>query len=221
MDEHERGAMQEYYDRRAPEYEAKYHRDEPARQAEQQAIAVTMRQAFAGRIVLEIACGTGFWTEIAAQVARHVVATDTSTEMLAIAAEKDVPPDKVEFHIADAYNLLSVPGEFDAGLANFWFSHVRKADVDKFLSGLHGRLGAGAVVFMCDDMNNPGVGGEFVQQGGDEDTYKIRQLRDGSQYTIVKNYYDETQLRSVFGPYANQLHIHMGAYYWWVNYRTV
>jgi ubiquinone/menaquinone biosynthesis C-methylase UbiE len=217
--QHEQDAMQEYYNRRAPEYEEKYYRDEPARQSEQQAITDVIRELFAGRSVLEVACGTGFWTEIVAQVARHVVATDTSVEMLAIAAEKDFPPGRVELTVADAYNLVAVPGEFNAGLANFWFSHVRKADIGRFLGGFQRRLGVGALVFMCDDVNNLGIGGEFVQHEGEEDTYKKRSLRDGSYYVIVKNYYDEEELRSIFEPHAEDLRISVGARYWWVSYR--
>jgi SAM-dependent methyltransferase len=212
--------LREYYDRRAPEYDDKYMRDEPARQAEQSEIAATLRDLFAGKRVLEIACGTGFWTEVAARVAAHVVATDVSLPMLELARTKGIPMDRVEFRVEDAYDLASVPGTFDAGLANFWLSHVRRVDLARFLSGFHRRLGAGAVVFMCDDVYIPGVGGVLVQDDGDEDTYKRRWLADGSEYTIVKNYYDAAALRSLLSPYADGLSVHVGTCHWWVNYRV-
>ena len=125
--------MQGYYDRRAPEYENVYFRDDPLRQGEQAAIAKVLEETFANRLVLEVACGSGFWTKIVAGVARGVVAFDTSEEMLAIARDKGLPPQKVEFRHGDAYALESVVGKFDAGLANFWFSHVPKARMNEFL----------------------------------------------------------------------------------------
>ena len=50
----------DYYSRRAPEYEAMWHRDEPVRQAEQAVIASEMGRLLRGRRVLEVACGTGY-----------------------------------------------------------------------------------------------------------------------------------------------------------------
>ncbi len=210
--------LQEYYNRRAPEYEEKYYRDEPVRQAEQAAMASAIREAFVGRQVLEVACGTGFWTEVVTEVARSVVATDASSEMLAIARMKGITPDRVKFREGDAYALEGVPGEFDAGLANFWFSHVQKVEIGRFLDGFHKKIGAGAVVFMADDIYLPGVGGEFVEPAGSEDTYKRRKLADGSEYVIVKNYYARETLDSMFAPYAGNLQIHIGACFWWVRY---
>ena len=210
--------MQEYYNRRAAEYEEKYHRDEPVRQAEQDAMARVIRGSFAGRRVLEIACGTGYWTTVAAGVALHIVATDTSPEMLAVSESKGLPPERVEFRVADAYDLAAVAGQFDSLLANFWFSHVPKARVDSFLQAVHRCVGPGALVFMADDMYLPGVGGEFIERPDSRDTYKKRKLLDGSEYEIIKNYYDEASLRSTFGPHSRDLQIHADACFWWVVY---
>ena len=137
--------MREYYDSSSQEYDRIYRRDDPLRQAEQEALADALRSAVAGRRVLEIACGTGHWTEIAAETAIHVVAADVSDRMLSVARAKGMPEDKVELRRADAYALYRTPGNFDAGLANFWFSHVPKERLEEFLWGFHQRLGPGAV----------------------------------------------------------------------------
>ena len=191
--------MQKYYNRRAQEYEQKYHRDEP------------VRRFGAGRAATRR-------TEVAAQVAQQIVATDTSREMMALAYEKALPPDKVEFRIADAYDLSAVPGEFDGGLAMFWFSHVPKARVEQFLRGFHAKLSKGAVAFMADDVYIPGVGGEFITREGTEDTFKLRELSDGSKHEIIKNYYDAEGLRRVLAPHATDVQVHIGQCHWWVSY---
>ena len=210
--------MQEYYNLRAAEYEEKYHRAEPARQREQEAIAGALRELFAGRTVLEVACGTGYWTEVAAGVAQRVVGVDGSKEMLAIARAKPFAEGKVELVLGDAYALVEVPGTFTGGLANFWLSHVPRSRMAEFLAGFHAKLEAGAAVFMADDVYIPGVGGELVTPEGAEDTYKRRTLADGTSHLIIKNYYSKADLRELFTPFAADLRIHVGECHWWVAY---
>jgi hypothetical protein len=50
-----------YYERRAAEYDAIY--DKPERQDDLEELKVRLRELFAGRTVLEIAAGTGCWTQ--------------------------------------------------------------------------------------------------------------------------------------------------------------
>ena len=52
--------LQDYYDRRAREYEHIYHRDDLVRQSEQAALAADLRESLCGRSVLDVACGTGY-----------------------------------------------------------------------------------------------------------------------------------------------------------------
>jgi SAM-dependent methyltransferase len=208
----------EYYSRRAREYERVYHRDDSARQREQVELADALKEALQNRCVLEITCGTGYWTEAAAQVARYIVATDASPEMLAVAAEKGLPAGRVEFRLADAYDLAAVSGSFDAGLAGFWLSHVPKGRMDAFLDGLHARLSPGSVVFMADNVYVPGVGGELLRKPDREDTFKLRTLSDGTEYEVLKNYYSADQLRRIFAQRAINLEAHIGKCFWWITY---
>src|ERR1051325_5111728 len=119
-------SMLQYYGRRALEYDQMWQRDDPVRQAEQTAIAQALKECFQKRRVLEVACGTGFWAVFVAEVAAKVCAIDAALKMLALAVAKKFPPQRVEFRLGDAYALEKVPGDFDAGLANFWFSHIAK-----------------------------------------------------------------------------------------------
>jgi SAM-dependent methyltransferase len=210
--------LRNYYHLRAQEYEEIYHRPDPVRQKELSEIAVDMKAALAGRSVLEIACGTGFWTAVAAEAAEKVIATDISNEMLAIAKSKNLPKGKVEFSVVDAYVLDSISETFDAGLANFWLSHVPKSQLDDFLHRFHGKLADGAVVFMADNVYIPGVGGELIRRPDCEDTFKLRELSDGSKYEVLKNYYDENHLCEIFKLLSPELKIRMGDYFWWLSY---
>jgi len=218
--------MQNYYDKRAAEYEQIYYRDDPVRLHELAEITTAMRNTLGGLDVLEIACGTGYWTQRLAGAVHSITATDASSQMLDIARAKGLP-ESVSLLQADAYDLSTVTGAFDGCLATFWFSHIPKARLQEFLDGLHSRLsqgsrneaaGNGARVFMADNCNQPGVGGDLVELPGSADTFKRRYLSDGSEHMVLKNYYDRDQLASIFNPVSRNIAIHVGECYWWVSY---
>ena len=87
--------LAEYYARRAAEYETIYAR--PERQADLAALRERVRELLQGQRVLEIACGTGYWTAQIADVADAVLATDISPEVIEVARAKNLPADKVRF----------------------------------------------------------------------------------------------------------------------------
>lgn len=211
----------DYYSRRAPEYDAIYRRRDPARQAEQRRLAAAMRAALGGRRVLEVACGTGYWTAKVARAALAITAVDASAAMLARARRRRLPPGRVEFAVGDAFALAAVPGRFDGGLAAFWVSHVPRAALGGFLDRFHARLEPGAAVVLADNVLVPGVGGELVAgPAGGGDTYKLRQLADGSHHRVLKNYFTEADLTALLASRAEELALHFGGSFWWASYRT-
>jgi len=212
--------LKTYYSRRAHEYENMYYRPNGHRQMELFRLVQECRTLFAGRRVLEVACGTGFWTKAIEDMAKSIVAVDASKDMLELAREKNLSPDKIELRAGDAYDLSDVPGEFDGGMAHFWISHVPKSRLDGFLRGFHGRLLPGARVMMMDNVRVPGLGGELARIDGIEDDFRIRELSDGTRHYVIKNYYEADGLREVFGPYAQDLRVEVWDCYWWVSYFT-
>lgn len=213
--------MQSYYAKRAKEYESIYHRDDPTRQQELGIITKALQKACRKKNVLEIACGTGYWTERASHTAKHITATDAVAEVLAIAKAKsyDCP---ISFQLADAYNLPFTDVLFDAAVANLWFSHIPKAKVDDFLKGLHEILQKGSIIFMADNVFQKGVGGTLIEKPGDENTYKLRTLEDGTTHEVLKNYSTKQQLHDIFSQYDHNLSangIFYGQCYWYVMYK--
>ncbi|TKJ40293.1 SAM-dependent methyltransferase [candidate division LCP-89 bacterium B3_LCP] len=213
-------AVREYYNRHACDYEDKFHRDDPVRQREQEDIADNIKEIFRERRVLEIACGSGFWTAELVKIADKILATDTSPEMLKEARQKGFPRSVIEFRQVDAYQLDAIPEKFDAGLAAFWFSHVPKVKIKQFLSGFHDRLTANSPVFMVDNVYIPGIGGELIAEKSDENSYKLRHLLDGTEHKILKNYYDAEALRHIFAPWTDKMDIHIGECFWHIKYIT-
>jgi ubiquinone/menaquinone biosynthesis C-methylase UbiE len=208
--------LSEYYSKRAKEYEGIYHRDDPVRQSEQNEIAAAIKEVFKDLRVLEVACGTGFWTTFLSEVAKNITAIDISDEVLAIARSKKYQC-VVNFQNADAYKLPFERNTIDGGMANFWFSHVPKEKTEFFLDEFYRVLTANAPIFMADNVFNKGVGGELVKKQGDVNTYKMRNLENGEKYEVLKNYYTESQLKDIFGKYK-RVEIFYGTCFWFVKY---
>lgn len=211
-------ALRKYYNDCAKDYDKMYARRDRVWRRELEALADAMTRSLTDRRVLEIACGTGFWTEIVAKVARQVVAIDSSEKMLAIARKRKPRSINVEYRHGDACALAKVPGIFDAGLSNFWFSHVPKRRIDEFLNGWHKRLGKTAVVFIADNVYVPRIGGRIVTKTGVEDTFKLRQGADGLEHEVLKNYYEYDSLVRLLSPRTRDLEVHEGRRFWWLSY---
>jgi SAM-dependent methyltransferase len=211
-------ALRRYYDERARVYDDIYLRRDPTWRRNLEALADEMTRALSGRNVLEVACGTGFWTEIAAKTVAHIVAVDSSEKMLTIARQRTYSGN-VEYIRGNAYSLKEIPGKFDAGLANFWFSHVPKSKINEFLSNFHNKLERPALVFMADNRYVPGIGGQLITKAGIEDTFKLREAAaDRSKHEVLKNYYDRENLERLFSPKTLDLKIQEIGYFWCVKY---
>lgn len=185
--------MQSYYAARAPEYDNVYLK--PERQSDLRAIEGWLAPVFAGATVLEVACGTGYWTQFIAQTATHVVAIDASPETMRIAKSR-VPEAKVEFLVGDAYKLPSHRGRFGAAFAGFWFSHVPKDRRREFLHGLSAVLMPGARVVLLDNRYVEGSSSPIMETDSDGNTYQARKLKDGSTHRVLKNFPSEAELHA-------------------------
>lgn len=206
----------EYYSKRAKEYEQIYHRDDPLRQSELAKIKNLVRNSLRNKSVLEIACGTGYWTAAAAETANNITAVDGSAEMIEIAKAKNI---RADFVIDDAYSLKDVSGKFNGGLANFWFSHIPKNKIKSFLMTFHNKLQPNSTVILADNLYDKTIGGKFVQKEHDENTYKDRTLNNGTTYQILKNYYNEDDLYTIFKQHSSEVKIYFGKCYWWIKYK--
>ena len=173
-----------YYRHRAAEYDTTAYRDLPAAQRRIAEIVA----GFAGTgDLLEIACGTGIWTEPLARHARTVTALDSSPEMVA-AAERRVGG--VDFVVSDVFAFD--PGRrFDTVFFAFWLSHVPDAVFDDFWARVRGWLVEGGRAVFVDEM--PVVAGKESYVDGRPQLVE-RGLADGSRYHIVKVFRDGAEL---------------------------
>jgi ubiquinone/menaquinone biosynthesis C-methylase UbiE len=211
-------SMRRYYAARAPEYDRVYQK--PERQPDIRRLQQWLPPIFAGSRVLEIACGTGFWTQYLAPVASELVGLDTSPETLLVAKQR-VPPGKVRFLVGDAYRLPQDQGRFDAAFAGFWFSHVPKQRRLEFLTGLARALEPGATVVLLDNIFVAGSNLPISDPDPDGDTYQSRMLDDGSTHRVLKNFPSESELRAAVAELAERVEFTRFDYYWALQFVTV
>lgn len=211
--------MKEYYARRAAEYERIYAK--PERQADLTKLTALVNASLAGRRVLEIACGTGWWTERYAPGASSVLATDVNQEVLDVATAKSYPPGRVRFAIGDAFKPETIAGDFDAVFAGFWWSHLSRASIPGFLANLDRRLGgkgSGAHLVFLDNRYVEGSSTPVSDTDAAGDTWQTRKLDDGSSHRVLKNFPDEKELRAAVQPFAATCKVTELEYFWLLEY---
>ena len=208
--------LEQYYALRAREYERIYAK--PERQSDLRVLEECIPGLLAGKRVLEIACGTGYWTRFIAQRAREVIATDFNHEPLTVARTRGDSPKNAEFRIADAYDLPPSLGKFDGAFAGFWWSHLPQREIPRFLASLLQRLDPGARVVIVDNRFVEGSSTPIAETDEHGDTYQLRRLEDGSVHRILKNFPSENELRRVLAPWTSNLRFEALAYYWLVDF---
>jgi demethylmenaquinone methyltransferase/2-methoxy-6-polyprenyl-1,4-benzoquinol methylase len=204
--------MERYYSKRAAEYEQIYQK--PERQHELEWLRGRIPELLAGRTVLEVACGTGYWTQFIARKARKVHACDINESVLEIAADKPMPKDRVHFFKADAVTLEGVPSGCDAGFAGFWWSHVKKSGIEQFVANLARKLEPGARVVILDNQFAEGSSTPVSRRDPEGNTYQLRHLANGEQYEVLKNFPSHAELAEAVRPVAREAHLETLAYYW-------
>ena len=189
-----------YYRARAPEYDqwwlraGKYDRGPRFLQRwndETGQVRSALDEFGARGRVLEIACGTGWWTPQLAANAEQVTVIDASSEMLErcrarVAADRHCTA-RLEILQSDIWEWIPVR-RFHAVFFGFWLSHVPENRFDGFWELVDGALLPGGRVFFVDSAGPLGSS----RAGGSTSIPETerRELNDGRRFEIVKRYFD-------------------------------
>ncbi len=179
--------MEQYYDRRAPEYDDWYlgtglfaDRDRPGWQEELE----NLERAIVGlppARVLDVACGTGFLTR---HLRGEVTGLDQSERMLEIARER--MPDGT-FVCGDAFALPFSNDSFERVFTGHFYGHLYTPQREAFLE--EARRVADRLV-VVDAALREDVEREQVQE---------RVLSDGSRHEVYKRFFDAEEFADELG----------------------
>ena len=192
----------EYYRARAPEYDEWFfrqgrydrgpaHRAEWLREAGE--IEAILRSAVRDGAVLELACGTGLWTRHLAQSNRRVVAVDAAPEALARNRER-VDAGNVDYVIADIFSWRA-SAKFDFVFFSFWLSHVPEEMFEAFWTRVGEMLLSNGRVFFIDSLREE-TSSARDHAPLDRSGLSRRKLNDGSEFDIVKIFYQPEELEA-------------------------
>jgi ubiquinone/menaquinone biosynthesis C-methylase UbiE len=160
-------------------------------------------EIFKGQRVLEIACGTGYWTEVIGQAAESVLATDINQAMLSQAVSRCWHLANVKFQIADAFALDGIHGGFNAAFAHWWWSHIPKNRIPEFLQALHRKLENDAVVLIVDHLSNYSSSPRIQDSEGN--AIERRTAPDGNKYDVLKNFPSKIEIQKVLAGLAHDI----------------
>lgn len=222
-DKHLIGEMNRYYDRHAPWHDGCMgYTSNTAMEELLKPIIDSIERYVDGKRVLEIACGTGNWTQVLAKRASSVTAIDISSAALEIARTKEYVNDNVTFNTADAYTLEGVGGSYEMGFAADWWSHVPKSALPEFLDRFHSKLVGGARVVVLDMSLRKEFEDESSHYDSDGNRISRRSLPDGNNFDVVKNFPAKSELARVLDSISLDFEYHEYGPLkrWMVTYRT-
>ena len=139
--------------------------------------------------VLELACGSGVWTERLERFAASVTAVDGAPEMLARARARLGSEGSVRFVEADLFSWRPTR-RYDSVFFGFWISHVPEERFEPFWNLVDEALDREGTVFFFDDNYRADV--ELVE--GVYSPIVRRELNDGTPFRVVKIPHEPAQL---------------------------
>lgn len=204
--------LPQYYAQRAAHYDDIYR--QPERQDDLEDLGERVQELLIGKKVLEVACGTGYWTEKIAGLADSIVATDINPVMLELAQNKLANLGLPGIHFELANSLALPSGDFDACLAGFWWSHVPRAEQSPFLDGIRHSCGSGTLLVMFDNCEVEGETLPIARTDLEGNTFQIRRLPDGSRHEVLKNYPTDSALRKKLAVHARDIRLVRNDNFW-------
>jgi ubiquinone/menaquinone biosynthesis C-methylase UbiE len=139
--------------------------------------------------VLELACGSGIWTERLLRSATTVTAVDGAPEMLALAQTRVGSVASVQFVEANLFSWKP-DRRYDAVFFGFWISHVPEEKFALFWTLVAEALEPGGRVFFFDDNHRAET--ELIE--GADSSVVQRRLNDGTAFRVIKIPYEPAGL---------------------------
>lgn len=193
----------EYYRARAKEYDewfyriGRYDRGEENNQCWFNEVAI-VREALhkipAVDDILELASGTGIWTQELLDICKKITAIDASEEMIAINRSK-LGSSRVKYYKTDLFTWQP-DAEYDLVFFAFWLSHVPPNLLDSFLSKVNQSVSIGGQIFIIDSRFESTSTAKNHILADDGNIYKSRKLNNGQEFQIVKIFYQPDELQN-------------------------
>lgn len=207
--------MLDYYEKRLPEYEAIYHK--PERQSDLAWLEHYLKGMTRNQAVFELACGTGYWSRRMVDSAKRLHMTDASAKLAqeALSSCRTEPDPRADLTcgVVDAFNLPSA-SEYDVIVCGFFYSHVLREQLSTFLQGLSAAARPGTRIVLFDNRYVEGSSTPLSRTDQAGNTYQLRQLADGSEQEVLKNFPRRQDLEASLADTFCDITIEERHYFW-------
>lgn len=190
-----------YYSARANEYDewfyrlGRYDRGEEINQRWFQEVDIVkqaLHQIGETEEILELACGTGIWTQELLKIGKTITAIDASEAVIAINRSK-LNSQNIEYQQINLFTW-EPNAEYDLVFFSFWLSHIPPELLESFLVKVYKSVRIGGKVFIIDSRFEPTSTANNHILNDDGKIYKSRKLNDGQEFQIVKVFYQPDAL---------------------------
>jgi SAM-dependent methyltransferase len=210
-------ATKAYYRHRASEYDAIY--EMPRFRRDLDSLRDWVTRHVKGKTVLEVAAGTGYWTQVCSRSAARVVATDYNAATLLVAGRRRLGP-KVSFVEADAFSLPKFKTKFEVGVACLWWSHLKKQERQRFFAHFLSRLAPGAKLLLIDEVDREEIANPLTRRDRFGNRYELRITTDSVIYEIVKNFPDDDGLEQSLSEFCDRVRVRRLRHFWALSARV-
>jgi 2-polyprenyl-3-methyl-5-hydroxy-6-metoxy-1,4-benzoquinol methylase len=142
---------------------------------------------------LEIACGTGQWTQTLAEASETLTAVDSVAETIELNRRKN-PDANITYTIADIFEW-EPKDQYDIIFFGFWLSHVPHSHFDNFWETVRKALKPDGKVFFVDSLKTQTSTAKDHHELDDSGVVE-RRLNSGNTFKIVKRFYQPEQLQN-------------------------
>lgn len=207
-----------YYKDRAAEYEKIY--TLPERQNDLLLAGQILRDALADKDVLEIACGTGYWTQKIASTAKKILAVDINDTVIELAKLKNYSPAKVAFQTADMFDLPNI-NKHGSLFGGFIWSHIKLQDLNDFIEMANSLVKNGGTIVFMDNNYVEGSSLPLAEKDDSGNTYQTRVLENRTTHKVLKNFPTEVFIRQLLTNKASDINFINLQYYWILKYKNI
>jgi len=142
--------------------------------------------------ILEIACGTGLWTQRLSEQADQIMAIDAVGEVVTLNQQR-LQSARVKYVQANIFEW-QLKEQYDVVCISFWLSHVPEEYFESFWRMVRCATKPGGRVFFVDSKYEPTSTARDHQLREKQSETILRRLNDGREYEIVKIFYEKDDL---------------------------
>jgi demethylmenaquinone methyltransferase/2-methoxy-6-polyprenyl-1,4-benzoquinol methylase len=161
--------------------------------------------------ILELAAGTGNWTQELLKIGQHITAVDASPEMIEINRRK-FKATNVDYVQADLFTWKP-DIEYDMVFFGFWLSHVPPEKLELFLNTVRKSLRGGGKLFLVDSRFEKTSSAKDHVLEPERGIHVTRKLNDGQEFTIVKIFYEPETLQPKLEQVGFDAQVHVTDHY--------